>query len=75
MKIIDKRENGVCQFKELNIGDIFSCDGFFFMKIKQVHDSGTTHNAIVLSGQLCGTLSPFQDDELVILRTGSLVLE
>lgn len=77
MKIIDKRGNGVRQFRELNIGDIFFCDDCFYLKIEQVYNNSNEmfYNAIVLSDRECGAIAPFRDDEWVTLCTGNLVLE
>lgn len=75
MKVIDKRGNGIRQFRELNIGDIFFCNGYFYLKTKRVYNNGKFYNAIVLSDGECGAIAPFRDDERVALCTGNLVLE
>lgn len=75
MEIIDKRADGYCNFVELDIGDIFYCDGCFFLKTEQVYVNGIDYNAVALSNKECGAFAPFRDDEWVTRRTGSLVLE
>lgn len=75
MKVIDKRGNGIRQFRELNIGDIFFCNGCFYLKTEQVYNNGMFYNVIALSDEECGAIAAFRNDEWITLCTGNLVLE
>ena len=77
MKVINKRADEFVPFSELNLGDLFECDGQILMKVTEcTYKEGladTTVNSIDVS---CGCFHfYFNKSEMVKKVNGTLMIE
>lgn len=71
MNIIYK--NKEASFEEIECGEVFSCFGILYMKIKEMKNiEGTLSNVVLLDK---GDLTLFTDNEKVIRVNGAFVVE